>query len=77
MLKELDLKTLTKDDLVSYEGSTTADFCDVGFHDKTLNHCAHFVSHALGVVVGRCCGLMVYKPKNHGKTMTCDALYNY
>jgi|GEM_PF-4154974 hypothetical protein len=44
---------------------TVTDFCSVNFHDKTLNHCAHFVSHVLNIRVGMLCDL---KNNTHAKS---------
>jgi hypothetical protein len=36
-------------DLESLLGKDIKDICGNGFHDASLNHCAHFVSHAAGL----------------------------
>jgi hypothetical protein len=44
--------------LSSTVGKTIADFCKNRFHEAAENHCAHFVSHVLGLDVGYDCKLM-------------------
>lgn len=42
-------------DLSVHEGKTIADFCEVGYTDGSLNHCAHWVSHVLGYAYDTTC----------------------
>jgi hypothetical protein len=42
-------------DLESFTGKDIKDICGNGFDDPSLNHCAHFVSHVLGVDYGYDC----------------------
>jgi hypothetical protein len=51
-----DLNTITNADLVGLQGRGIANLCDTGYADANMNHCAHFVGHALGVAYGRVCG---------------------
>jgi hypothetical protein len=47
--------------LEAYEGKTIAQICDGGYTDAGFNHCAHFVSHALGFSIGFTCKGMTGK----------------
>ena len=49
------------DALKSFEGQNIATVCDGGFTDAGFNHCAHFVSHALGYNFGFTCKGMTGK----------------
>lgn len=44
--------TLSEDLLGSYLGKTITDICPHGYTAADLNHCAHFVSHVMGLNVG-------------------------
>lgn len=41
-------------------GKHMRDICERGFADNDANHCAHFVSHVLGLSFGFTCGHMVH-----------------
>lgn len=41
------------------------------------NHCAHFVSHALGLQLGTLCGDMSWKTRHTGASIRCDELYSH
>ncbi len=41
--------------LNTYVGKEITAICPHGFHDKTMNHCAHFVSHVMSLAVGVTC----------------------
>ncbi len=45
-------------DLDPYVGKHISEICDSGFSDDARNHCAHFVSHALGLSFGVTCRSM-------------------
>lgn len=45
--------------LNSYLGLHIRDICPVGFANNSDNHCAHFVSHVLGLGFGVTCRTMV------------------
>lgn len=62
--------------LRSYVGKSIGDICSTGFSTPTQNHCAHFVSHALGIKLGMLCGDMAWKTKKTGASIRCDELYN-
>jgi hypothetical protein len=49
-------------ELDAYLGKNIQDICPRGYVADNLNHCAHFVSHVLGLNFGMTCGNMV-----HGK----------
>lgn len=41
--------------LSSYLNKNIRDICPNHFDDNNLNHCAHFVSHMLGIGIGYTC----------------------
>lgn len=49
---------ITKADLDAYLGKNIKDICQNHFDDASLNHCAHFVSHALRLSFSFNCGQM-------------------
>ena len=52
--------------LSAYVGKSVEDFCPLGYGKKkdNQNHCAHFVSHALNIQVGKLCSdLLPYRAK--------------
>lgn len=63
-------------DLVRYVGQSISDVCSNGFSSPSQNHCAHFVSHALGIQIGMLCGDMTYATRKTGASIRCDELYN-
>jgi hypothetical protein len=67
---------ITQDQLQAYVGKTIAEICPNAFTAPTQNHCAHFVSHALGLQLGMLCGDMAYKTRHSGTSIRCDELYN-
>lgn len=50
---------MTEADLNAYLGKNISEICPTGFHSNSDNHCAHFVSHALGLRFGITCRSMV------------------
>lgn len=52
--------------LDAFLGKDIKDICGNAFHDATLNHCAHFVSHALGLSFSFHCGQMTGGSKPPG-----------
>ena len=44
--------------LGTYINKNIRDICPNHFHDNTLNHCAHFVSHVLEITFGYTCNLI-------------------
>ncbi len=67
---------ITQAQLQGYVGKSIADICTTGLTSPTQNHCAHFVSHALGIQLGMLCGDMAYKTRHTGASIRCDELYN-
>ncbi|WP_189045886.1 hypothetical protein [Aliidongia dinghuensis] len=63
-------------DLDAYLGKPIAKICDRGYHPDAENHCAHFVSHALGITIGTLCGDMNYATRHTGATIRVNELYN-
>lgn len=51
----MDLRNVTRAQLDTMVGKTITDFCSV-LTAADLNHCAHFVSHALDITTGMRCG---------------------
>ncbi|MDR0777608.1 MAG: hypothetical protein LBE81_13375 [Azonexus sp.] len=62
--------------LRDYVGKSIGDICSNGFSTPTQNHCAHFVSHALGIQLGMLCGDMAWETRKTGASIRCDELYN-
>lgn len=62
--------------LERYIGKSIAKICTNNFSSPSQNHCAHFVSHALGIKLGMLCGDMTYETKKTGASIRCDELYN-
>ena len=52
---------VTLDQLRNFEGQGIVKICDGGYTDAAYNHCAHFVSHALGYSFGFTCKGMTNK----------------
>lgn len=63
-------------ELMNHVGKSIEDICANGFSSPAQNHCAHFVSHALGVQLGTLCGDMTYATRKTGASIRCDELYN-
>lgn len=63
-------------ELDSYVGKTIASLCTNDFSSPNENHCAHFVSHALGLKIGMICGNMKLATRGTGASIRCDELYN-
>ncbi len=61
--------------LDGFVGKGMKDICGNGFSDAGQNHCAHFVSHALGLQVGYLCSQMKKGPAP-GASIRCDELFN-
>lgn len=62
--------------LQAYVGKSIASVCTNGFSSPSQNHCAHFVSHALGIKLGMLCGDMKFETRKTGSSIRCDELYN-
>ena len=63
-------------ELTGYVGKGIADICSNGFADPHQNHCAHFVSHALGIKLGMLCGDMKHSTKHSGASLRVDEIFN-
>jgi hypothetical protein len=76
--------TITREFLQSFVGQTVEDFCPNGTKDfakvgDTHNHCAHFVSHALGFQIGKLCNTMSYANRKNtasGRSLVVSDLFN-
>lgn len=68
--------TISIADLQAFVGKNIGAICSNGFDSAAQNHCAHFVSHALGIGLGMKCGDMTFKTKGTGASIRCDELYN-
>ncbi len=62
--------------LQDYVGKSIGDICSNGFSTSKQNHCAHFVSHVLGIKLGMLCGDMTWETRKTGASIRCDELYN-
>ncbi|GHT86978.1 hypothetical protein AGMMS49543_21570 [Betaproteobacteria bacterium] len=52
--------TITEAALNEYLGKNIKDICKVGYTSNALNHCAHFVSHVLGLDFGETCTKQIH-----------------
>lgn len=52
---------VTREQLDKYLGKDISKVCGLGFKNSDENHCAHFVSHILGLKFGYVCGRHVGK----------------
>jgi hypothetical protein len=66
----------TDADGAGYLGAYMGDICENKFEDRAQNHCAHFVSHALGITFPLLCGDLKSATKGTGATIRCDELFN-
>lgn len=55
------MPAITLDQLQAFEGKRIDAICDCEYHNNADNHCAHFVSHALGLSFGFTCKNMTGK----------------
>tara|TARA_Y100000815_G_C13086250_1_gene403949 strand:- start:113 stop:595 length:483 start_codon:yes stop_codon:yes gene_type:complete len=62
--------------LDAFLGKDIRDICGTGFEDARVNHCAHFVGHALSINVGMVCGSMKYETRGEGASIRVDEIYN-
>jgi hypothetical protein len=67
---------ITAAELEAYVGLGIGQVCSNGFASASQNHCAHFVSHALGITLGMLCGDMKYATRRTGASIRRDELYN-
>jgi hypothetical protein len=71
---------ITEAALDAYLGQSVEDFCSMfGKKGDVHNHCAHWVSHALGFRIGKLCNQMTFehrKRSDDGRSLTVDALFN-
>ncbi|NML16547.1 hypothetical protein [Azohydromonas caseinilytica] len=68
--------SITAAQLESHVGKSMADLCSNGFTSTSQNHCAHYVSHALGLRLGLLCGDMAFATRRTGASIRCDEVYN-
>lgn len=59
----LQQSNLSESTLNTYLGLDIKDICSNSYHDASENHCAHFVSHVLGLHFGYTCREMVQSGK--------------
>jgi hypothetical protein len=59
-----------------YAGHGMNEICENHFDTKGENHCAHFVSHALGIKFPVTCGDLKFSTKGSGATIRWDELFN-
>lgn len=73
-------KQVTRELLQGFVGKTVEDFCKVfGKKGDSHNHCAHWVSHALGFRFGKLCISMSWEYRrdfDKGRTMVVSDLFN-
>jgi hypothetical protein len=73
----MDLRNLTRDELAIREGQAITAICTTGFTNADMNHCAHFVSHALDLTIGTLCGSMGWATRGQGATIRVNEVFNY
>ena len=69
-------QTIDVVDLNGFLGQNIKDICDCGFTDNAVNHCAHFVSHAMLFTFGQTCKGMTGKD-GIGATVRVNEIYNH
>jgi len=57
---------MSKVKLDGYLNKHISEICGVGYSRNSDNHCAHFISHVLGLKFGYTCGMMVHSNKPAG-----------
>ena len=62
--------------LDGWVGKGVSDFCDNDFSSPLQNHCAHFVSHVLGLTFGLCCGSMTSRRTSAGTSLRVNEIFN-
>ena len=73
---KLKLEKLESKDLQKFEGLDIKEICSTGFDSAGLNHCAHFVSHAIDLTFGMLCGNMAWETKGRGVCIRVDEIFN-
>ena len=59
-------KDISRDFLQKFVGQTVEDYCGhFGKKGDEHNHCAHWVSHALGFRIGKLCTVMSWEQRNN------------
>lgn len=61
-------------DLDAYVGKNINEICKNGFDDPAVNHCAHFVSHVLGMSFAMTCKKLTGKP-NPGANVRVQEIF--
>lgn len=73
-------KEITKDFLDGFLKKTVEDFCpNFGKVGDADNHCAHWVSHALGFRIGKLCNTMTWEHRKDfesGRSLVVNDLFN-
>jgi hypothetical protein len=75
---------ITREFLQGWLGQSVEDFCpnrggDFGNKGDPHNHCAHFVSHALGFQIGKLCHVMTFLNRNKpetGRSLVVNDIFN-
>ena len=57
-------------------GQSMSTICENHYDTVDQNHCAHFVSHMLGLKLGTLCGDMEWSTRGTGASVRCNELYN-
>lgn len=70
------MNTVSAAILDAYVGKGMGEICANHFDSPSQNHCAHFVSHALGLQLGLLCGDMEYATRRTGASIRCDEVFN-
>ena len=71
------VESVSKAQLELLKGKTMKELCPHNHYDNPNdNHCAHFVSHTLGMAKGKTCGDVVQRTVDKGASIRCNELYN-
>ncbi len=65
---------ISETDVKAFVGKSINDISANKYSDH--NHCAHFVSHVLGIKIPLLCGDMKFATKHTGATVRCNHLFN-
>jgi hypothetical protein len=67
---------VSEDEVFALVGQGMAEICDNHYTTESENHCAHFVSHALGIALATKCGDLAFATRGTGATVRCNELFN-
>src|SRR5215469_3267537 len=65
----------SEDALLNWVGHNIADVCPRGVVSDSQNHCAHFVSHVLGLALGKTCRALSAHRSGDSATIAVQDLF--